>query len=264
MSIKSVIACCKYQLNRMRFIPLFYVIYVFGSMFLAAIMLSVIEKRPFSLADTSSAAYDLFMAVAIFGYMCSFVSDFFNTAAANGVSRKTVCVSTFISSVICSVVSAIEVSVLYPIVSLITGDEEAWGASFYGFPLSLLDEGWSMFTIKLRYFGICIFIYIASCAIAMLFASIVYKLPKWAAVIIICAMTFIPTFGIYFVLGETVFVSFWDNVAKILGLGIINESLIGNALQGAAVCIGLSIILFLLSALITRRSHVKPLAIKSD
>lgn len=261
MSIKSIIACCKYQLYRMRLIPLWFAIYVFGSMLLSAIMLSVIGKRPFSLADTSSVVYDMLMAFILFGFMCSFMGDFFNTAAANGVSRTTACVSAFISSVICSLVSAIEVSVLYPIVSFITGDEEVWGASFYGSISSLQEAGWSMLGIRLRYFGICVFVFIALSALAMLLASIVYRLPKWASLVIILAIIFIPTAGLY-MLGENVFISFWLKILQFLGL--VSETSIGSALQGAAVCIGASLVLLLLSCLITRHSSVKPLAIKSE
>lgn len=259
MSTKSIISCCKYQLYKMRLIPLWFVIYVFGSMLFSAIVISVIEKVPFSLAGAGSSGFDMLMGLLLFGFMCSFIEDFLNTAAANGVSRTTACVSTFISSVICSIVSAIEISVIYPIVSFFTGNEEIWGASFYGSISALQAAGWDMFSIKLRYLGICIFVYIALSAVAMLLASIVYKLPKWASLVTILAIIFIPTAGLY-MLGENVFLQFWFSILVYLGLGAD----IGNALQGAAVCIGLSIILFLLSALITRRSHVKPLAIKSD
>ena len=31
----------------------------------------------------------------------------------------------------------------------ITGDEEVWGVSLYGHALSLQEEGWNMFAIKL-------------------------------------------------------------------------------------------------------------------
>lgn len=258
MSMKSIIPCCKYQLYRMRLIPLWFAIYVFGSMLLAAIMLSVIGKRPFSLADTSSVEYDLLMAFILFGFMCSFMGDFFNTAAANGVSRTTACVSAFISSVICSLVSAIEVSILYPITSFLTGVDEVWGAGFYGSISSLQEAGWSMFGIRLRYFGICVFVFIAFSALAMLLASIVYRLPKWASAVIIIAMVFIPTLGIYFALGEFAFIMFWS--AIVFALGLVTPS----ALQGAAVCIGLSLILLILSCSITKRSSAKPLAIKSD
>lgn len=264
MSIKSIIACCKYQLYKMRLIPLFFVIYVFGSMLLSAIIISVIEKVPFSLVGAGSSGFDMLIGLLIFGFMCSFMADFLNTAAANGVSRTTACVSTFISSVICSIVSAIEISVIYPIVSFFTKNEEIWGASLYGHIISLQNEGWDMFSIRLRYFGICIFIFIALCSLGMLLASIVYKLPKWASALIIIAMIFIPTAGIYLTFGEKGFVLFWFNVFKFFGFGVTNVDLIGDPLQGAAMFLGLSLILLLLSCLITRHSSVKPLAIKTD
>ncbi|MGN1136772.1 MAG: hypothetical protein ACI4SF_11195 [Oscillospiraceae bacterium] len=258
MSIKSVIACCKYQLYKMRFIPLFFAIYVFGSMFISAIIISVIEKTTFNLSGCGSILIDLIMGFVIFGFMCSFMSDYLNTAAANGVSRTTACVSAFISSVIFSVASAIEVSILYPIVSLISGDNETWGANFYGSINSLQEAGWSMFAIRLRFLGICLFAFIALSAVAIFLASIAYKLPKWAAAIIICAMAFIPTLGVYFTLGTKALAVLWTVILAILG--VVTE----NPLQGAAVCIGLSLVLLLLSCLITKRSSAKPLAIKSD
>lgn len=263
MSAKSIISCCKYQLYRMRLIPLWFVIYVFASILLSAIMISVINKVPFSLSYVSSGDFDMFMGLMLFGFMCSLMGDFLNTAAANGISRTTACISSFISSVICSVVSAIEVSVLYPIVSFITGYEEVWGASFYGSVFTLQEAGWGMFAIRLRFLGICIFAYIASSTIGLLLSSMVYKLPKFVSLTIIFAMIFIPTAGVY-MLGENVFMSFWNSIFKILGLAITNDMLIGSALQGAAVCIGLSLVLLILSCLITRHSSAKPLAIKSD
>lgn len=264
MSTKSIIACCKYQLYKMRLIPLFFAIYVFGSMLLSAIIISIIEKVPFSLNGAGSSGFDMFLGLIIFGVACSFTSDFLNTAAANGASRTTACVSSFISWVIFSVVSAIEVSILYPIVSFLTKNEEIWGASFYGYIIPLQNEGWDMFSIRLRYFGICIFIFIALSATGMLLSSIVYKLPKWASALIIIAMIFIPTAGIYLTFGEKGFVLFWFNVFKFFGFGVTNEDLIGDPLQGAATFLGLSFLLLLLSCLITRHSSVKPLAIKTD
>lgn len=258
MSIKSIFACCKYQLFKLKLIPIFFAIYVFASMLFSAIVISVIEKVPFSLAGAGASGFDMFMGLLLFGFMCSFMADFLNTAAANGVSRTTACISAFISSVICSIVSAIEVSILYPITSFLTGVDEVWGAGFYGSISYLQEVGWSMFGIRLRYFGICVFVFIAFSALAMLLASIVYRLPKWASAVIIIAMVFIPTLGIYFALGESAFIMFWSAIVFALGL------FTPNALQGAAVCIGLSLILLLLSCIITRRSSVKPLAIKGE
>lgn len=264
MSIKSIISCCKYQLYRMRFIPLFFAVWSVASILFSATIRSIIDKVPFSLANTGSGSYDMFMGVIIFVYMCIFMTDFFNTAAANGASRTTACVSSYISSIICSFVSAVEVSVFSPIVSCITGNDEVWGASLYGHALTFLDEGWSMFAVRLRYFGICLFCYIAICAFVMLLTSLLYRLPNWIALTIMTLMVFIPTAGIYLALGEKALILFWYNVAKFIGIGVFDEALIGNALQGAAVFIGLSLILLLLSCLITRHSSAKPLAIKSD
>lgn len=265
MSLKSVIACCKYQLYKMRFIPLVLVVYVFGTMILTAITISVIDKVPFSFANANTSCIDMLMGGIIFAFMCFFLmTDYLNTAAANGVSRTTACISAYISSVICSLVSAIEVSVLIPIISLITGYGETWGASLYGYIGALQDAGWDMLSIRLRFFGICLVYYIALSTMAMLLVSIVYRFPKWVSALIIITMIFIPTAGIYMTLGEEAFSSFWYSIAKLLGLKIEHEWLIGNALQGAAVCIGLSLVLLLLSCLITRRSSAKPLAVKSD
>ena len=264
MSIKSVIACCKYQLSRMRFIPIFFAVWSIGSILFTAIIRSIIDKVPFSLAGTGSGGYDLLMGAIIFGYMCFFMTDFLNTAAANGASRTTACVSAYISSIICSFVSALEVSVFSPIVSLISGEEEIWGASLYGYIGALQEAGWDMLSIKLRFFGICLVYYIALSTMAILLVSIVYRFPKWVSALIIITMIFIPTAGIYMTLGKEAFASFWYSIVKLLGLKIEHEWLIGNALQGAAVCIGSSLVLLLLSCLITRRSSVKPLAIKSD
>ena len=269
MSANSIIANCKYQLYRLRFVPLFYLIWVIGSMLLSATIRSIAEKVPFSLRETGQNGFDALMGIFVFGFMCAYTTDFFNTAAANGTSRTTACVSVYISSVIFSVVLALEVSVVSPIMSLITGDNEIWGASLYGVKYVLYDAGWSDFAVRLRYFGIAIFSFIALCAIVILIASLSYKLPSWATLIIDLLMILIPTGGIYFALGEDALASFWCNIIKLVGLAdLVNPSsdapFIGNALQGAAVFIGASLILLLLSCLITRRSSVKPLAIKGS
>lgn len=269
MSANSIIANCKYQLYRLRSVPLFYLIWVIGSMLISATIRSVAEKVPFSLRETGQNGFDVLIGFFVFGYMCANITDFFNTAAANGTSRTTACVSAYISSVILSVVSALEVSVIFPIMSLITGDDEMWCASLYGVKSSLIDEGWSDLTIRIRYFGIAVFSYIALCAAVIFIAALIYKLPGWASLITILLLIFIPTGGIYFALGVDALASFWCSVVKLVGLSYLVESdsdisFIGNASQGAAVFIGASLILLLLSCLITRRSSVKPLAVKGS
>ena len=269
MSANSIIANCKYQLYRLRFVPLFYLIWTIGSLLISATIRSVAEKVPFSLRETGQNGFDVFMGFFVFGFICAYITDFFNTAAANGTSRATACVSVYISSVIFSVVSALEVSVLFPIMSLITGDDEMWGASLYGVKYVLYDAGWSNFAVRLRFLGIAIFSYIALCAIVILIASVSYKLSTRVALIITLLLIFIPTGGIYFALGEDALASFWCSVVKLVGLADLvdpssDATFIGNASQGAAVFIGASLILLLLSCLITRRSSVKPLAIKGS
>lgn len=264
MSAKSIIANCKYQLYRLRSVPLFSIIYVVGSMLLSAVLRSIVDKVPFSLRGTGQNGFDVLMGLIIFGFMCGYITDFFNTAAANGTSRATACVSAYISSVILSIVSAVEVSVIYPIMSLITGENEEWGAVLYGTRDALLGTGWSEFAVRLRFFGIAAFGYIAICAAVILLASLKYRLPGWIAVPTIILIFFIPTGGIYFALGENALLSFWGNVIKLIGLSNSEHPYIGNASQGAAVFIGSSLILLLLSCLITRRSSVKPLAIKGS
>lgn len=269
MSANSIIANCKYQLYRLRSVPLFYLIWVIGSMLISATIRSVAEKVPFSLRETGQNGFDALIGLFVFGYMCANITDFFNTAAANGTSRTTACVSAYISSVILSVVSALEVSVIFPIMSLITGEDEMWGASLYGVKSILYDAGWSNFAIRVRYFGIAVFSYIALCAAVIFIAALMYKLPGWASLITILLLIFIPTGGIYFALGEDALASFWCSVMKLVGLSYLDDSsldasFIGNASQGAAVFIGASLILLLISCLITRRSSVKPLAIKGS
>lgn len=269
MSANSIIANCKYQLYRLRSVPLFYLIWVIGSMLISATIRSLTEKVPFSLRETGQNGFDALIGIFIFAFMCANITDFFNTAAANGTSRTTACVSAYISSVIFSIISALEVSVIFPIMSLITGDDEMWGASLYGVNYVLYDEGWSDFAVRLRFLGIAIFSYIALCAVVILIASISYKHSNWAALIITLLLIFIPTGGIYFALGEDALASFWCSVVKLVGLAdLVDPSsdapFIGNASQGAAVFIGASLILLLLSCLITRRSSVKPLAIKGS
>ena len=269
MAANSIIANCKYQLYRLRFVPLFYIIYTFGSMLLSAALTSIIEKVPFSFREAQQNGLDILMGFFVFGFMCANITDFFNTAAANGTSRTTACVSAYISSVIFSIVSALEVSVIFPIMSLITGEDEMWYASLYGVKSILYDAGWSNFAIRVRYFGIAVFSYIALCAAVIFIAALMYKLPGWASLITILLLIFIPTGGIYFALGVDALASFWCSVVKLVGLSYLfdtslDASFIGNALQGAAVFIGASLILLLISCLITRRSSVKPLAIKGS
>lgn len=269
MSANSIIANCKYQLYRLRSVPLFYLIWVIGSVLISATIRSVAEKVPFSLRETGQNGFDALTGIFVFGFMCANITDFFNTAAANGTSRTTACVSAYISSVIFSIVSALEVSVIFPIMSLITGEDEMWGASLYGVKSSLIDEGWSDLTVRIRYFGIAVFSYIALCAAVIFIAALIYKLPGWASLITILLLIFIPTGGIYFALGVDALASFWCSVVKLVGLSYLVESgsdvsFIGNASQGAAVFIGASLILLLISCLITRRSSVKPLAIKGN
>lgn len=262
MSANSIIANCKYQLYRLRFVPLFYLIWTIGSLLLSATIRSIAEKVPFSLRETGQNGFDVLMGFFVFGFICAYITDFFNTAAANGTSRTTACVSVYISSVIFSVVSALEVSVLYPIMSLITGDDEMWGATIYGTRDALLGSGWGEFAIRLRFFGISAYYYIAICAIVILLGALLYKFPSWLAIFIEIMIFFIPTGGIYLTLGEDALYSFWSAIAAQIGL--ITDSYIGNASKGAVTLIGFSLILLLLSCLITRRSSVKPLAIKGS
>lgn len=262
MSAKSIIANCKYQLYRSRFVPLFYIIYAFVSMLIEATIRTAVEKVPFSFRGTGMNGLDLLVGLILLVFMCANITDFFNTAAANGSSRTTACVSAYISSVIFSIVSALEVSVIFPIMSLITKSDEVWAAVFYGAKDALIDSGWNEFLIRLRFFGIATYYYIAICAIVILLGAVLYKFPGWLAIVIEIMIFFIPTGGIYLTLGEDALASFWSVVGKHLGL--ITDTYIGNASRGAVTLIVFSLILLLLSCLITRRSSVKSLAIKGS
>lgn len=262
MSANSIIANCKYQLYRLRSVPLIYLIWTFGSMLLSAALTSIIEKVPFSFREAQQNGLDILMGFFVFGFMCANITDFFNTAAANGTSRTTACVSAYISSVIFSIVSALEVSVIFPIMSLITKSDEIWAAVFYGVKDALIDSGWNEILIRLRFFGIATYYYIAICAIVILLGAVLYKFPGWLAIIIEIMIFFIPTGGIYLTLGGDALESFWSFVGEHLGL--ITDTYIGNASRGAVTLIVFSLILLLLSCLITRRSSVKPPAIKGS
>lgn len=272
MSTKSIIASCKYQLYRLRLIPLFFAVWAFGTMLVTAISRTVFIKVPFSFSGTNSGGYDLFMGTVLFGFMCAYITDFFNTAAANGVSRMTACISAYITSVIFSIISAVEVSIISPIIALISGTEfqdemSLWGAGLYGNVYALSESGWGDIAIRARFFGVCIFGYIAVCAFVILFASLIYRLPSWLSLLILFLMIFMPTGGIYLAFGVEVLAKFVNGVLTFVGLENIAYFDVltpGDASRGAVVFIAGSLVMLLLSCLITRHSAVKPLAIRNN
>lgn len=263
MSVKSIISCCKYQLYRMRFIPVFFAAWVFGSIICGAALNAAVTKTPFTLRGAAMSGLDVSMGFFIFLFMCISVADFINTAAANGASRTTACVSVFISSVILSIVSALEVSVISPIVSLITGEAEDWGAMVYGSGTALEEAGYSTAFIRLRLFGICLFVLIALCAATMLISAIYYRLPQWLAVIVILALILFPTAGTAMIFGTEFLVHMVAQAMNFAGFAVKGSSL-GNVFRGAAVFTGASVILLALSCLIICRSSVKPLPVKGE
>ena len=264
MSVKSIISCCKYQLYRMRFIPVFFAVWVFGTMILGAALEAAVTKTPFSLRGIAMGGLDVLMGFLLFVFMCVSMADFINTAAANGASRITACVSAFISSVIFSFVSALEVSVVFPIVSLITGNMESWGAEVYGAGDALEQAGLGTAQIRLRFFFICLFINVALCAGAMLLTAIYYRLPQWLAVIVILAIILFPTVGVIMLFGIDFFARMIGQAMIFAGFAFADGSPLGNVFRGAAVFTGASAILLALSCLILCRSAVKPVSVKGE
>ncbi len=263
MSLNGIKACTKYQLKKMLKSLVYCAIWIFAIIFSSAFLNFMISGGELSFENISMNCIDSVCGFVIFIMLCSNTSDFVNTAAANGVSRLSSCVSLAASSVVFSLVGAIESSVICPLISIITGQPEIWAASIYGTKNALEQGGMSDFAIRVRFFLVSFIIYSALAASGALLASISYRVPKWVSVTIIILIFFIPTFGINITFGDEALISFWLKVITAAGISV-DTSKMGNLGQGTLFFLAAFLIMFIITALLLRRSSVKPLALKEQ
>lgn len=261
MSLKGITACCKYQLKNLLKSLVIYFICVFGILFLSAAIYSIVSGVRFSFENISMNGVDALTGILVFVMLCTNVSDFVNTATANGVSRASVSISLAVSSLIFSAAAALESAVVCPLISLITKTPEVCMASIYGSQELLAQNGISDFGIRLRFFLVCFIAYSAIAAFGTLLCSISYRFPKWLSASIIILIGFIPTFGIYFTFGSEKYMQFWLNVIIATGISIDNSQT-GDLGQGTLFFLGGFIIMSIITAIILHRSSVKTSAFK--
>ncbi len=265
MTFKGIAASCKYQLWRMRTLPLIFAVYNFGMLFLGALIVALADGTPFTLSGMAPSGIDLIGGFVLFIGMCCLAGDFINTAAANGVSRATACISVFISSAAASFVIALETSLITPLFSWMTGDTESWACEIYGSAYELSLAGHSEAYIRLRFFAICFFALLTLCAVSMLMTSLFYKLPQWLAIVTVLAIVFVPTLGTIMVFGMQTLAMLFLRVLGFFGIEFTKEAaLIANAAKGTLSMSIISAVCLAVSVLLVRRASAKPLPIKGE
>ncbi len=273
MTAKSFWAAFKVQLNKNKTIPLTVISYNITMMLMTG-LINFIDTGVFSLDDYGFNRVDIFSALMTGVFAIVYAYDIFNTAAANGISRKTTVIAAAASSLAISFATSLAVSLLIPLTAAITGGYEIWLLElFYGRFWDVQLHGGSEIAHRIGLFFICAFANAAAYMAGFLLTSLYYRMNK------ICTIVFSLGVGGLIFIGfpaamvhmeeegidiAEVLRSIFIPIMRFFGCAKANGELIGNMAQGVGAFTLLILAMTALSWLAARRSSVKPLAIRNE
>lgn len=279
MSKQGFISSYKYQLRRVILMPVLSVFATVATMLLFVGLVNYSLEGKFSFENTGSFILDLMAGFMLFLYGCIFIHEFMNTGAANGVSRTTTLIASmasfFTSSAICSAV----VSVLSPIISLISGGDMSGGGEvfflelLYGERRFYMFYGENAFVVRIRFFVMITFLCFLCAAVGMAFSAIFYRLPKKGNIIFSVILMIIFFFGYPFgkiilekrgIDIDEILNSFFDGVGRLFGMAHVNGSQAGNCVQGVFMMFIFAAVCGVIAWLFVRRANVKPAPIRGE
>ena len=275
MTKHSFTASYKYQVRRVILLP---IISICGALAAMAVMVAMVNygfDGKFTLEGISFPLLDALAGLTLLIYGAYFLFEFMNAGAANGVSRTTSIISVFASNFTVSAAISLFVSVISPLLDLIT---DAQGDVFllefiYGEKRFFEFYGENAFIVRIRFFIMCTLSVFLFAMIGVLFSAVYYRLPKIGTIIFTLIIVFVPLFGypmanVY--LGSkgidlySCMKAFLAEAGRAFGMAHVNGSQAGNCVQGGLMMLLTSAVIGAIAWLILRRANAKPAAVRGE
>lgn len=263
-------ASFKYQIFRMRFVPLG-VALVYAAMILMVLFVDFTMDKRISLKNVEFFGTDVFCAVAMAIYAMIFSADFYNAGTANGVSRKTTLTASAAALFVMSAASALTHSVINAIVELLTGNDQIFVMEvWYGQRNIYLYDIDRITVFRARMLVITVFLFMFFAAFGFAAGSVLYRLPTKASVILILAVTIgMPNAAVaienyserHGIDVQYLLINAIGHIIKFFGMSVVGE---GNIVKGIFAMLLCSAVFFAIALLFARRAAAKPAVIRGE
>ncbi len=268
---RSFTAVYKYQLNKLKFLPFAVLAAIIAMTVMEALVIYYMDGAV-SVSDLMMSGVDTLAGAAILGVGLAYGTDFYNTACANGSSRRTTVFAAFCSMITAGAAMSLMLTLLTEICGIFMMEAEWTIGAFYGFEDFWINNGGTMVGYILQRFLIGAFSIAAAGMTGFAIASLFYRLSRTVKIVLLIGVfMFGPAgFGIivgyleeagYDVMRFIATVVF--TVMKIFGC-YVDDTFTGNMLQGSAMFLLLCAVLVALSWLFAFRATAKPIEIRSE
>lgn len=274
MTKKAFSSVLNYQLKKIWSVPVILIsAIIFMNIFIYIVSFSMDAVDDISFEFVTYGLDSMACVIAMI-LPASTTFDNFNTASANGVSKKTAIISMTCYDAIDSLVTALSAMILMKIGEAVNGAAGSFTVEeFYGSEFDMKLWGTSGVMIDIRNFILIAVSCFLLVSIVRCITSIVYSISKKAGIIFICVIFFLlgavpnglNTYYISKGYDITVLVeNAYMSIGRVFGFRFANGELTGNAVQGCAVMLLISAVMFGISYVFAKRSAVKPLAIPAE
>lgn len=268
MTSNALKASYKYQIKRLVFVPLLIVGYEILILVFSALLISYfdMDKSFISLALPEIAAFGASL------YCAAIISDFYNTAAANGCSKRTALIASVLSAFTMSaVLSAIIIFSSAAVSAVFGGDEELLIQYLYGMTFDRMIWGESAIAIMMTNLLMLTLLTFTVTMIAECLGTIAYRLSKKKNIVFFCIL-WVVVFAIPMVIYIVLFAKGYDPdvyfepvaraFGRAMGFRLNNNRLTGDILSGIITMLLASAASFGISFAVIGKAFVKPLPIR--
>lgn len=272
MTKRAFLSALKFQLPKLKGLCIGIVAYVV-IMHLMTALITFMEYGEAEFDGMSSMGMELFAIWVSFCFAAGRTYDSYNTACACGISRITTIAANAATAVVTGFAISAIVSVLYPFIALITGNEEMWLMEYiYGTRWDMTLHGYSEIIWRLEFFVLIAAITTAAHMAGVFAGSVFYRLNKmWTYIVIFGTLAVIFGIPMYFAYLEMQGIDTFAIMKEssipfrmIFGCAYVNGRLLPNIPLAVVMYLALAALFTLLSWVFARRAGVKPLAIRNE
>lgn len=268
MTSKALKASYKYQIKRLTYVPILLICYEIFLLAVSAFFVNFfgIDKSFISLALPEIASFGASL------YCATIISDFYNTAAANGCSKRTALMASVLSSFTMSaVLSAIIIFSSAAVSAVFGSNEELLIHYLYGSTFDRMIWGESAIAIMMTNLLMLTLLTFTVTMIAECLGTISYRLSKKGNIVFFCLLwliVFAVPMIIYFVMiargvDPDIYFEPADRAfGRAMGFRFNNNKLTGDLINGIITMLLASAASFGISFAVIGKAFVKPLPIR--